>query len=207
MTASVSTTSSSTAGISFDELCKGVQKNYSFNVVDLRKKTFQERKNLLATQIKKTIGALQLQSEKKVEEFIIGKTFAEARTGRKFDPTDVNTWRARGISKRWHGKYKTDDLKYDGLVVLGAVNRQMLTDTTFKDEFGAKRECSENWNQESYALALESALISHYAFEAFDPRLANDSFHTGNTQGANSAGYVIYLAFKYEETKDTESMT
>lgn len=180
MTSSVSTTSSSTAGISIDELCKGVQKNYSFNVVDLRKKTFQERKNLLVTQIKSTIEDLQLQSERTIEEFIIGKTFAEARTGRRFDPTDVNTWRARGISKRWHGKYKTDDLKYDGLVVLGAVNLQMLTDTTFK-ESGVKRECSENWNQESYA-----------------------SFHTGNTQGANSAGYVIYLAFKYEETKDKE---
>lgn len=201
MTESVSSTSSSTAGISFDELCKGTQRNYAFNVVDLKGKKFQERKTLLITQIQETIAALEMHSEKKVDEFIIGKTFAEARKNRKFNPTDVNTWRARGISSRWHTKYKKDCLKYDGLVVLGAVNRQMLTDSSFEDQ-GVQRQCSENWNQESYTLALESALITHYAFETFDPRLANDSFHTGSTQGSNSAGYVIYLAFKYEQ--DTE---
>lgn len=79
----------------------------------------------------------------------------------------------------------------DLTVVFGAVNRGMLKN---------KDKCSENWNQESHSLALDSALISYYAFERFNLWLAKASFHTGRGQGCTSAGYVIYLAFKYQKT-------
>lgn len=194
---SASSTSSSTAGVRFDVLWNGVERNYSFNVINLKSRTFEGRKKLLIKRLDETIKELELHSDKIVEKFIIGKTYAQAKTGQRFDPINVNTWRADGISSRWRRKYK-NELEYDGLVVLGAVNKDMLKDKPFRDKRGVGRKCSENWNQESYALALESALISHYAFETFDPRLANGSFHTGSEQGSTSAGYVIYVAFKYQ---------
>lgn len=201
-TLAASSTSSSTAGVSFDVLCSGAVRDYSFNVIDLRRKTFEERKFLLLQGLEDTLDQLQLQSDKTVEKFIIGKTYAQAKRGKKFDPTNVDTWRAKGISSRWHGTYKKE-LEYDGLVVLGAVNRDMLKDKLYRAGQFVERQCSDNWNQESYALALESALISHYAFETFDPRLANGSLHTGSVQGCTSAGYVIYLAFKYNNEEFT----
>lgn len=63
------------------------------------------------------------------------------------------------------------------------------------------------WNQQLYVLALENALITHFAFEECDPRLANESLHPGKLQKSPSAGYVVYMAFKYSEKKaETEEL-
>ena len=180
---SSSTASLSTAGVSFDELRLGTTKDYSFNVINLKKKNFQERVDSLIQCIKDTITVLEWHSSRKVEKFTIGKTFAPARANKKFDPKNKDTWRADGISKCWH----TDYIKkgYDGLVIVGAASRKMLTDTSYRDTDSEEaRMCNtEVWDQQSYALALESALISalifHYAFKTFDPRLANNSFYPG----------------------------
>ena len=180
-------------GMSFEEFCKsGGPDNYTFNVVDLRKKvTFNERVNSLIEQINKTIGILE-NSGRKIEEFCVGKTFVKKlKKGPKFNPAKESTWKvAEGVGGRWRNKYKPEE--YNGLVVLGAVSRDMLKGTCIPD----------GWNHQSYALALESALICHYAFQAFDDRLANRSLYPGNLQHRLSAGYVIYFAFKYEGNKD-----
>ena len=190
-----STTPSSRGGISFEELCKGFQRTYAFNLVDLKRETFEKRKELLIAQINGSLRELEFYSDKKVKDFCIGKTYATARTGHNFDPADRSTWRVDGISPRWFTTYNKEG--YDGLVVLGAVSRDMLTDK--KARYGQEeRMCNTAvWNQQSYALALENALISHYAFSEFDPRLANRSLHPGQQQRSCSAGYVIYMAFKY----------
>ena len=197
-TGSSSTASSSTVGISFDVDPLG---KYSFQVSSLTKKTFQERVDSLIDHIEKTITALERYSSRAVEKFTIGKTFAPARAHNTFDPENEDTWRVDGITKRWHGHYK--GIGYDGLVVVGAVSRKMLTDTSYRD-----RKCNTGvWDQQSYALALESALICHYAFKTFDPRLANESFYPGKKKQIEedkeedkaAAGGIVYFAFKYEQ--------
>ena len=65
--ASVST--NSTRGFTlFDELCRGVVKNYSYNLVDLRQKSTRERIDALIDKIDKTITDLELHSDKKPEQ-------------------------------------------------------------------------------------------------------------------------------------------
>ena len=201
-TGSSSTASSSTVGINFDVDPLGT---YSFQVASLKKKTFQERVDSLIYRIEETIAALKRYSSRAVKEFTIGKTFAPARAHRKFDPENENTWRVDGISKRWN-RYKREG--YDGLVVVGAVSQKMLTDTSY---YG--KVCDTYvWDQQSYALALESALICHYAFKTFDPRLANSSLHPGKNKQIDkdededkaAAGGIVYFAFKYEQTGEDD---
>ena len=193
--ASGSTTPTSRGGISFEELCEGCQRTYAFNLVDLKRQTFEKRKELLIARIDGSLRELEFHSDEKVKHFCIGKTYATARTGKKFHPADRSTWRVDCISQRWFMTYNNEG--YDGLVVLVAVNRDMLTDK--KARYGQEeRMCNTAvWDQQSYELALENALISHYAFSEFDPRLANRSLHPGQQQRSCSAGYVIYTAFKY----------
>ena len=98
----------------------------------------------------------------------------------------IYTWKVEGTSSRWKSKYKIEG--YDGLVVLGAVSRGMI-----------KEECNKHvWNQQLYILALENALITHFAYEECDRRLVNDSLQSGQLQQSLSTGYVVYMTFKYE---------
>ena len=180
------TTSSSHGGVSFEELCSGLIKNYSFNLANLTGKTTPERIDALKIKIVDTIQSLENKSPRRIERFYIGKTYAGARANKAFNPTDLDTWTLAGISSRWTTTYKED---CDGLVVLGAINRGML-----------KQACNTLvWDQQKYALALENALITHFAFEECDPRLANTTLNPGQLQQKLSDGYLIYLAFKYED--------
>ena len=195
---------SKSGGVSFDALCKGQEENYSFNLCDLREeKLSNERKGLLIKKITNTMESLEKKSDKEIQFFSIGKTYAKAKSDKPFDSMDKDTWRKDGISSRWC-EYRKEG--YDGLVVLGAVTDAML------DE-----KCKiEVWNAQEYALALESALITHYAFDNCDPRLKNKSIYPGRLKGRedentssnpgdskseNDFGFVIYLAFKYKETE------
>lgn len=192
---SVSTTSSaSRGGMPFDVLCRGTQRGYSFNVAHLRNLTFEERTTSLIDQVESTIRDLELQSDREIGQFCIGKTYAPALAHQTFNPEDPNTWGKRGLSERWRQTYKK--WGYDGLVALGAVNRSMLNDTSYGP---SGHGCNTAvWDQQSYALALEGSLITHYAFTTADPRLANISFHRGQLQGRISAGYVVYMAYQYK---------
>lgn len=191
---------SKNGGVSFDVLCKGQVKNYSFNLSDLReKKKINERKELLIQKITDTMASLESTSDKKIQIFSIGKTYAEATSDKPFKSMNKDAWRKGGISSRWR-EYR-DKAGYDGLVVLGAITNAML-DKTPK---------IEGWGAQEYALALEVALIAHYVFDDVDPRVGNKSTHPGrmkahpgDLKGEKDVGFVIYLAFKYEETKETE---
>ena len=183
-TASVST-DSNYGFKSFDELCRGVVKYYSFHLVDLRNKSTRERIKALIDKVHDTITSLEFHSEKKIQHFCNGKTFAQAKARTTFNSNDDETWRVQGIADRWR---KYDPEGCDGLVVLGAVSRDIL-----------KKECNKDvWNQQMYTLALENALITHFAYDECDRRLVNDSIQQGKLQPSLSAGYVVYMAFRYE---------
>lgn len=62
-------TRSSYGGASFDELCHGVVKNYSFNVADLQGTTTRKRIDALIDKIRETIESLEMQSEREIELF------------------------------------------------------------------------------------------------------------------------------------------
>lgn len=186
-----STSSTRSGFTSFEELCKGTVKKYSHNLVDLRKKTTRERIDALIDKIEETINSLQQQTDKTIQHFCIGKTYVEAKSGTTFNPNNVATWRVQGISSRWHQAYKNKG--YDGLVVLGAVSRGMLSDKRNK----------KVWKQQLYILFLESALITHFAYDDCDKRLGNYSLQPGQLQKKLSAGYVVYMAFKYEDPEET----
>ena len=172
--------------IIFDELCRGERKGYSHNLVDLSNKSTQDRIDALITNLHDTIEALQSKSEKTIAHFCIGKSYAKEKKDTIFNPNDFDTWGLKGIKNRWTSKYRND--KYDGLVVLGAVSPDML-----------KKECHKQvWDQQLYAIALESALITHFAYVVCDRRLANRSFSQGKLREELDPGYVVYMAFKYK---------
>ena len=144
------------------------------------------------------IKEFELQSGNVIEEFCIGKTYAEARklkNSRHFNSMDVKTWKLGGISSRW--SETDDDYKvkgYDGLVAIGAVTRAMLKTVGNRNV----------WDQQLYAPSQESTLISHFAFEACDLRLANKSLHPGHLQNVPSAGYVLYFAYRYKDQEEED---
>lgn len=186
----MSSASGSTYGATpFDVLCQGCgPPNYSCNLVHLRRpNTLTARVDALDQQLQKTICELEFQSGRRILSYYIGKSYVEARAKKTFHPMETDTWRFQGISSRWRQTYRP--MGYDGLVVLGAVTRNMLN-SEIKHPV---------WNQQTYALALESQLITRLAFEKCDPRLVNTSLAAGNLQNNLSAGYVIYMAFKYQE--------
>lgn len=177
---------STDGGINFDILAGGVSKGYSFRLVDLNHKTFDDATASLLENVNNTLQDLETQSGKEIESFCIGKSYAgKKRTEPVFKQIDANTWTKRGVSSRWRNKYSKEE--YDGLVVLAAVTRKMTEKVTNINK----------WNQEQYALALEGRLITHFAFQKNDKRLANKTLAGGAEQGGLSAGYVIYVAYKY----------
>ena len=99
-----STSTNSTRGFTpFDDLCRGVVKNYSYNLVDLKRKSTRERIDELIANIHYTIRALELQSDKKIELFCIGKTYAAARAKTRFKPNGVDTGHKQSLEpqRKW----------------------------------------------------------------------------------------------------------
>ena len=140
-----------------------------------------------------TIRDIEIQSEKKVVKFYIGKTFVRQIKNRKFDAMNPNTWRKSGISLRWR-HHKQEDYGRNGMVILTVVTKDDVPPQSipaFK-------------HQEMYALALEQQLIIHYAFIRGDERLANTSTHPGMQQQEESTrtiGYPIYMAFALDDSQ------
>ena len=180
---------STVGGINFDILARGESKGYSFRLVDLNHKTFDDATVSLVANVKDTLRDLQTQSERQIKNFCIGKTYAQKKVKvNTFKQMDTNTWRTKGVSSRWCTAYSCNG--YDGLVVLAAVTRKMTEKLVTTN--------ISTWDQQQYALALESRLIAHFAFEENDDRLANESLAGGAIQRRLSAGYVIYVAYRYE---------
>ena len=144
-----------------------------------------------------TIRDIEIQSEKKVVKFYIGKTYVrKSKKSKVFDTMNPNTWRKEGIRSRWcHHKHQ--DYGRNGMVVLTVVTKDDVPQQSipvFK-------------HQEMYALALEQQLIIHYAFIRGDERLANISTQPGmqQQQESKAIGYPIYMAFALDDSETDHS--
>lgn len=192
---------------SFDDLCRGVKRSYCLNkVIWLRREdnspmSLAEAEQRLIEHINDIILELQRQSDRRVVEYMIGKTHARQRRtqGRRymnFDPMNPNTWRlANGANARWNSYYRTEK-NYNGLVVLCAVTTDEIP------------QCRNNVNVQNYAFALEQRLLHHFVFVEDDDRLGNTSFssggHAGEEQDHVKAG-LVYFAYKLSEDEDVTS--
>ncbi|CAG2249451.1 unnamed protein product [Mytilus edulis] len=141
---------------------------------------------------------LEIQTERKVTDFTIGKTFVKQKPGAYFNPMKPTTWSlGGGINGRWQD-YKNED--YDGLIVLACIERDLIPQHT--------KECNKRAilmdkktikaNQQNYALALEQALIHYYVLIKPDERLRNQSFDIGNLSKEPYKGGIVYVAYKLE---------
>ena len=139
-----------------------------------------------------TITDIEIQSEKKVVKFYIGKTYVRKNKNSKvFDAMNPNTWKKDGIRSRWcHHKHQ--DYGKNGMVVLTVVTKDDVP----------QQSIEAFKHQEMYALALEQQLIIHYAFIRGDERLANTSTHPGMQQQEESRaiGYPIYMTFASDDS-------
>ena len=206
---------STCGGATYDELCRGTQKNYSFNLVCLHQNYHQYQEAMpfavaaetLKIQIKKSIEDIERQNihAKEIESFVIGKSHAKQRKKRSGGRSTVhcdcmnrNTLKlGDGISARWRNKYLPEG--YDGLVVLAAITRTMVPKGILDNQ--------EWMNQEQYAIALEQRLISMFMLEDVDSRIDNESFETGKVSKTPPYAGIVYFAYKLSDTdglKETE---
>ena len=187
-------------GCTLDDLHRG-SKSYVCDtscLVNLVGKDSNEAEEELKRKVDEIFQNLELQTERKVNNFYIGKTFIEQRRRPnnrekfvKFDPMDPYTWKKNGISSRW-GCHKKMEYGRDGLIVLTAVTKDVVP-----------QKCRSKINHEQYALALQQMLLHYYKLKIGDQRLYNETFNSTGLDGRKSIAYAIYVAFTLEElTKD-----
>ena len=198
-------------GVDYDDLAsQKVEPYYTFRLMQTTKAgtdpNLESAKTTLIKWVDDTIKDIQIQSDRNIVKFYIGKTYVRKVKNRKFDAMKPLTWKKGGISSRWHC-HKKESYGKNGMVVLTVVTKgdvPQKTITAFK-------------HQEMYALALEQNLIMHYACVKGDDRLANTSTHPGmyvqqkdgnETKASNEAkaiGYPIYMAFALDDSdSDTD---
>ena len=178
------TTTTTHGGAKYDDLCKGVEKNYSFNLLCLTKgpnkepMSFMEATETLKNQIKQSITDIETQNMdgRKIESYVIGKSQVQRnyKAGggfQTFDSMNHNTWKfgKAGVNKRWSSYYKKEG--FDGLVVLAAIPRSGVPQDIL--------DMNETMNQEQYAIALEQELIKYFMLVAVDRRIINETFQVG----------------------------
>ncbi|XP_052074721.1 uncharacterized protein LOC127712370 [Mytilus californianus] len=191
----------------YDLLCKGDVKGYSYNLAKLfddipcgksehkHPIEFDMAFKRSKRKINETIKEIQIQSERKVIKFTIGKTYARTRKSGKFDPMRPSSWLLdSGINGRWKNEYEKQG--YDGLVVIGCIVLDLIPEKVHQNI---------SWiDQEKYALGLEQALIQYYTLHKQDARLGNKSFNTGGDVQNTPKSGIIYMAYKLENPKIEE---
>ena len=217
MAKSIQSAATTRGGVDFDDLVSGkVPPYYTFRPTRIKNKrdvcvTMPTKKDIkhtatntedysnalyratdiLVEWVDDTIRDIEIQSEKKVVKFYIGKTYVRKNKNSKvFDTMNPNTWRKEGIRSRWC-HHKQEDYGRNGMVVLTVVTK----DDVPQQSIPAFK------HHDMYALALEQQLIIHYAFIRGDERLANTSTHSGMQQQEESRalGYPIYIAFALDD--------
>ena len=219
----MSTTSSVIGFVDFDNLLRTNIPGYSHRLTklfdvcsdnkDVRHPiSFREASERLIKACDDTLMELQIEG-KEVEEFVIGKSFVKERRGATFRPDVPTTWRLDGgVNGRWKSEYLPRD--YNGLVVLGCVERELIPiasrELGFKysvsekeDNNGMSNTKSFSVDQQLYALGLEQSLVHHYMFVKPDKRLRNHSLDCGRKSDTYRGG-VVYVAFKVKEYEDFE---
>ena len=190
-------------GCTLDDLHRG-SKNYVCDascLVNLVGKDRNKAKEELRHKLDELFQDLELQTERRIKKYYIGKTFIKQRRRPnnrkkfvKFDPMDPYTWKKNGISSRW-GCHKKMEYGRDGLVVLAAVTKNAVP-----------QQCRQEVHQEQYALALEQMLLHYYKLDIGDQRLHNDTFTSGGPDGGKSIAYAVYVAFTLkEQTKEDDN--
>ena len=193
------TTTTTRGGATYDDLCKGVEKNYSFNLACLTKDpneepmSFMEATEKLKNQISQSIRDIETQNMdgRKIESYVIGKSQVQRKTKagggfQTFNSMNHNTWKLgeAGVNNRWSSYYKAEG--FNGLVVLAAIPRSSVPqDILDKDE---------TMNQEQYAIALEQELLKYFRLVAVDRRIINKTFQVGRTAKNPSYAGVVYFA-------------
>ena len=200
---------STRGGTTYDLLCSGEVKSYSYNLVDLndcQPLSLDTAINALVKQVDDTLTNIAIQQpEKELEAFTIGKSHARqkfrkkpgaySRSLIKFDRKDPKTWKFDGgINNRWR-EYAQKG--YSGLVALTAITRNIIP-------YNVRQAHEQTVDVEQYSIALEQQLIQHYMLRKGDSRLANTSFHPGNLCDQQKKPYagIVYVAFKLRDVDD-----
>ena len=185
-------TTATRGGCSFEQLCNGE----SYYVCDreclvhvTQLDTLQEAEDKLTEKIDTLFQDLQIQTDKEIKMFYIGKTFVRGnkKYKRRVNPLNPLTWRKQGISSRW-GEHKEKEYGEDGMIVIAIITRDQVPG-------GAASKVK----QELYTLALEQRLLHYYQITKGDERLHNDTFTSGRSDMEGSAGYALYVAFSLSE--------
>ena len=177
---------------SFDDLCKGVTTGYACDcLVDISDtKSGATAEQALIDHVNYCIRCIETQSDRRVEEFYIGKTHVRKiqRKGITFNHMDRSTWRLDdGINKRYR-HHCDNGYGRDGLVVLTVVTREAIP--------AAVRASLPKFDHEDYSLYLERCLIQHFKRNRGNARLHNKSADAGGRVSSSAAGYPLYFAFK-----------
>ena len=128
------------------------------------------------------IDKILAEKEKRIENFTIGKTFANLRKTSPNTTSDANS--KTGICKRYHNFYKKNE--YDCLIGFSIIRRTNVP-SEVPNAFKTKKMLT---------LGLEHRLIEHFAYIKPDHRLGNRSFHPGRSGRKAHAVGVIYIAIK-----------
>ncbi|XP_072030212.1 uncharacterized protein [Amphiura filiformis] len=188
---------------SYDLLCRGLAKSYSYNLVDLTnivndyqhlscRGISRKIRNTLIKQVDNIFETIAVkQTNKEIHAYTIGKSHARKRLNVIFDENDPETWALDdGINGRWKEYAKNG---YSGLIALVAITEKV--NPVKKGNFA---------NVEQYAIRLEQQLIHHYAVQ--DTRCENKSCHPGNLCDSKNPPYagIVYVAYKLRDKVNSQ---
>ena len=117
-----------------------------------------------------------------VIQFYFGKTYIRKKS-EAFDIENHETWDLTGIQSRWD-THKKKSYGKSGMLVMAAIDQESIP-PDLKDI-----------TKEEYSLALEQALLHQYKLFKPDPRVVNETFKKGRTDGNKSEAYGLYIAYR-----------
>jgi hypothetical protein len=180
------------ATFNFDKVAGG-EHGYATHLIELKGKAFPDAVNALEEHLTKVvIPEIESKSKKKIDEFVIGKTFVR-RKGKGFKRMDPGTWnQEHALKKKWS---EFDDQDFDGLVVLAAVNRGVVN-----KKVRIEHKSFKNWSQH-YALALSQQLSHRFLFVHNDKRIASETFGPAGDPSNGHAG-LVFIAYKLDDSDE-----
>ncbi len=132
--------------------------------------------------------------------FYIGKGRLSSEEGTNVDIRDDKTWNETAITKIvYSSKQEADKMKRgvdftkQKIFILAALNSSSVP-TMAKREYWQESSVYEERLLETYTLAIETTLISHYMFQKPNPYLANISIHPGRPSTRNKRKEAIEAA-------------
>lgn len=201
------------ACIDFQQLCKGQEKGYNFNVTSLEGITSKDvAVKKIIKQIDNTLADLQ-NGPKTLESFYVGKTSTRGmgqkgrpKKGEKssenkygnINPMDKETMYKTWICVRW-GLHKQTGK--DGMVIAAVITTEIAEAMGFRDDTDDDVKEKENKKQKSAALKCaldieESVQKEYRKIHDKDYFKADDAYHEGST-AEKATAYPLYIAYEY----------